>query len=225
MCIFCQNYDISHFNHGVETGPKKLAAMMLALQAEGCHNINFVTPTHVMPQIMEALVIAAENGLHLPLVYNTSGYEKADIIQKLDKIIDIYMPDFKFSCSDAAELYCNAPDYFENARSAIKEMHNQVGDLIISNRGIAERGLLVRHLVMPGDVAGSRPIMAFLAQHISKDTYINIMDQYRPCYRARQQEKINAPITGEEYSRVLTWAKEAGLHRFDKRNYFRIRLI
>ncbi len=215
LCVFCQNYEISHLGEGYQVTPEILAAMMVDLQTQGCHNINFVTPTHVVPQIMAALLKAIPYGLNVPLVYNCSGYEEVETLKLLDGIFDIYMPDFKFWDSDKAKRYCNAPDYPEKARLALKEMHRQVGDLQLDSRGIATRGLLVRHLVMPENVAGTKEIMNFIAEEISKNTYVNIMNQYRPCGKAFEYKEIARPITQKEYIMALQWASEAGLKRLD----------
>jgi len=221
LCSFCQNYDISHQGEGSELEPKDLAAVMLTLQQRGCHNINLVTPTHVVPQMLEALLPAVENGLSIPLVYNTSGYEAQDTLRLLRGIVDIYMPDFKFWDEQWAKRYCNAPDYRERAALALKEMHSQVGDLVLDSAGVAQRGLLVRHLVMPHGISGTKEVVEFIAQEISPHTYVNIMDQYRPCGTAYQDEFINRSISGKEYSDALTWAQEAGLKRLDQRRAFR----
>ena len=216
-CTFCQNYDISHKEKGVEVVPEQMAAVMTALAERGCHNINFVTPTHVVPQIMEALPMAIDQGLRIPLVYNCSGYENADTLQLLDGIFDIYMPDFKFWKERWAERFCEAPDYRTRAVSAIREMYRQVGDLVMDDEGIAVRGLLVRHLVMPNGVAGSREIMQFLAGDISSNTYVNVMDQYHPCGTATRDHLINRRLTSREYRDAVHAAKEAGLTRLDSR--------
>ncbi len=215
-CIFCQNYDISHLGRGQEVSAQRLAEMMLQLQHLGCHNINFVTPTHFMPQILEALVIAADEGLNLPLVYNCGGYESVAALQLLDGIVDIYMPDVKYSNSQVAERFSGAPDYFPRMKEAVREMHRQVGDLQIDDGGLASRGLLVRHLVMPEGLAGTAEVMDFLAS-VSPDTYVNVMAQYRPCYQAHHDDQINRPITTEEYRQAVQAAYEAGLHRLDER--------
>jgi putative pyruvate formate lyase activating enzyme len=223
LCSFCQNYDISHLAEGTEVEPEQVAAMMLHLAERGCHNINFVTPSHVVPQIIEALVLAIEQGLEVPLVYNSGGYDDKETLQLLDGIFDIYMPDFKFWDGKWAERFCNAPDYREIAIDAIREMHRQVGDLVMDNEGIAVKGLLVRHLVMPRQVAGTGKIMEFLAKEISPDTYINVMDQYRPCGSADQDEFINRRLTSREYRNAVDAATKAGLTRLDPRE--RPRLI
>ena len=214
LCNFCQNYDISHEGSGIEVSKSNLARMMLELQQMGCHNINFVTPSHVIPQILAALEIAIKNGLDIPLVYNTSGYDYVESLQLLDGIFDIYMPDFKFWDPKVADETCNAPDYPDKVKVAIKEMHQQVGDLTIVN-GIAQRGLLVRHLVMPNELAGTREIMHFLSYEISKDTYVNIMPQYRPYGNVFDNTDLSRSITNEEYENAIEFAKMAGLSRFD----------
>ena len=214
-CIFCQNYDISHLGEGYEISIEHFAKMMIELQNIGCHNINFVTPTHVVPQILKALPIAVEMGLKIPLVYNTGGYDIIETLMIIEGIFDIYMPDFKFTDSDIANRFCKARDYPEVATKAIKEMHIQVGDLVINNHGIAERGLIVRHLIMPNELAGTRKVMHFLANEISKNTYVNIMDQYHPCGLAHKYPEINRRITTEEFSNAINIAREEGLTRLD----------
>ncbi|MCS6804310.1 MAG: radical SAM protein [Acidobacteriota bacterium] len=218
-CVFCQNYDISQLGQGREARPQQLAAMMLELQARGCHNINFVTPEHVVPQILEALPLAIERGLRLPLVYNTSAYDSLESLQLMDGVIDIYMPDFKFWDSALSLRYLKAKDYPEVARRAIKEMHRQVGDLVLDEHGLARRGLLVRHLVMPGELAGTRQIMRFIAQEISPATYVNIMGQYYPAGKVSREKytEINRRITPEEYEAALQAAYEEGIRRLDQR--------
>jgi putative pyruvate formate lyase activating enzyme len=217
LCTFCQNYEISHLREGVEVEPVQLAAMMLRLAKSGCHNINFVTPTHVVPQILEGLVVAVENGLQVPLVYNSGGYDRVETLRILDGVFDIYMPDFKFWDADTAMKFCSAPDYREIAKAAIREMHRQVGDLEMDGKGVALKGLLVRHLVMPNDVAHSAEVLRFLAKEISPDTYVNVMDQYRPCGKASKDPSINRRITAEEFERAMDWARQAGLTRLDSR--------
>jgi putative pyruvate formate lyase activating enzyme len=213
-CIFCQNYEISHLAEGGEVTKDELAEYMLKLQNMGCHNINLVTPTHFTPQIVEALKIAVEGGLNLPLVYNCGGYESAEVIGLLDGIIDIYMPDAKFSSSEVAKRLCGAPDYFSNLKNVLKLMHRQVGDLEIVD-GIAKKGLLIRHLAMPNGLAGSRETMEFIAQEISLNTYINIMDQYRPCGEASKFPEINRPLTAKEYLEAVEITRSFGLSRLD----------
>jgi putative pyruvate formate lyase activating enzyme len=216
-CVFCQNYDISHAAAGAETLPKELAGMMLALQSAGCHNINFVTPDHFVPQILEALVIAVEKGLTLPLVYNTSGYTSAQALAWLDGVVDIYMPDFKTADPGYAKTFLQAKDYPEVAEAAIWEMHRQTGDLHMDENGIALRGVLVRHLVMPGWTEDSRQIMKILAD-ISPDTFINIMAQYRPAGKVhgKAYPEINRRPTWQEAETVVHAARQAGLWRLDK---------
>ncbi len=221
-CVFCQNYEISHLGEGDEVTEEQLAAMMIRLQDMGCHNINFVTPSHVASQILEALPMAVERGLRVPLVYNSSGYDSVETLRLLDGVVDIYMPDFKFWEKDSARRLAGAPDYPEKAREALREMHCQVGDLVVDKSGIALRGLLVRHLVMPGGLEETRAILDFLAREISADTYVNVMDQYRPCGRAAEFPPIDRPLDREEYGEALVMAKEAGLKRLDERNWARI---
>jgi putative pyruvate formate lyase activating enzyme len=220
LCSFCQNYEISHFAEGVEIEPEQLAAIMLRLQHKGCHNINVVTPTHIVPQILEGLTIAIENGLDVPLVYNSGGYDSVETLKILDGIVDIYMPDFKFWDETWSKRFCASPDYRERAEEALREMHRQVGDLEADEREIATRGLLVRHLVMPNDVASTEAVMTFLAKEISPNTYVNVMDQYRPCYRGKDDETINRSITQSEFQNALDFAKKAGLERLDNRVRF-----
>jgi len=218
-CVFCQNYDISQAGRGEETRPERLAEMMLELQIVGCHNINFVTPEHVVPQILEALPLAVGGGLRLPLVYNTSAYDSIDSLSLLDGIVDIYMPDFKFWDPRLSLRYLLAKDYPEVASRAIKEIHRQVGALKFDERGLAKRGVLVRHLVMPGAIAGTGEIMRFLAEEVSEDTYVNIMEQYCPAGRVNSEkfEEINRRVRGNEFKEALDQAREAGLWRFDER--------
>lgn len=223
LCSFCQNYEISHLNEGYELEPEQTAALMLQLADRGCHNINFVTPTHVVPQILEALVIAAENGLSVPLVYNSSGYDRKETLELLDGIFDIYMPDFKFWDSAWAERYCEASDYRETAESAIREMHRQAGDLVVDDEGTAVKGLLVRHLVMPENISGTSDVMDFISKEISSDTYVNVMDQYRPCGNAVNDEYIDKRLSAGEFKDAMEAAERAGLKRLDSRE--RIRFI
>ncbi len=211
-CVFCQNYDISHLGVGYEVSEAELAEMMLELQRLGCHNINFVTPTHFTPQIVAAIKIAAERGLRVPIVYNCGGYESVQTLRLLEGIIDIYMPDIKYSRAESAEKYSKARDYFEVCKSAVREMHRQVGDLVTDERGIAVRGLLIRHLVMPNDVAGSEEILRFVAE-LSKNTYINIMFQYRPMFKAYEYKEINRTVKISEYRKVVETAVKLGLWR------------
>ncbi len=212
-CVFCQNYDISHQGQGAVITPSQLATIMIELQRAGCHNINFVTPTHYTASIIAALPEAVEAGLELPIVWNCGGYESVETIRLLDGIVDIYMPDIKFGDAESAQRYADAPDYPEVAKRAVREMHRQVGDLALDNRGIARRGLLVRHLVMPNNTCGTEEILRFVAEEISKETYINIMDQYRPMYKSCDHEEINRPTTREEWDEAVRLAKELGLSR------------
>jgi putative pyruvate formate lyase activating enzyme len=216
LCNFCQNFDISHGGEGVELSDSELAQIMLSLQAAGCHNINFVTPSHVVPQILSALVLAVEKGLEIPLVYNSGGYDSVETLKILDGVIDIYMPDFKFWDTSVARQTCQAPDYPEVARKAVVEMHRQVGDLALDAHGIAMSGLLIRHLVLPCDLAGTGRVMAFIAEKISKDTYVNVMNQYRPCGRAWEIESMARSVTSEEYAQAVAQARKAGLVRLDR---------
>lgn len=214
-CIFCQNYTISQQGQGEPVDAKVLAGMMLSLEQRGCHNINLVTPTHVVPQILSALVIAAEKGLSIPLVYNCGGYESIETLKLLDGVIDIYMPDMKYSDEPVGRAFSGAKNYPDVNRKAVKEMHRQVGDLQIDSCGIATRGLLVRHLVMPNNIDGIKGVAEFLANEISKDTYINIMDQYRPAHRAHEISRIARPTQKEEYLEAVNIALNCGLHRLD----------
>jgi putative pyruvate formate lyase activating enzyme len=214
-CCFCQNEEISHKGYGIEVAPADLAATMLALQDRGCHNINLVTPTHVTAQILEALPLAIEEGLRVPLVYNCSGYERVETLKLLEGVVDIYMPDFKFWDADIAAKVCDAPDYREVACKALMEMHRQVGDLRLDTQGVAVSGLLVRHLVLPVGLAGSDRVLAFIAQQISPDTYVNVMDQYRPCAQAELVPALGRPIRAAEFREAVAAAEAAGLRRLD----------
>jgi len=213
-CVYCQNWDISQKGVGREIGPAGLAAMMLELQAMGCHNINFVTPSHVVAQIIAAVEIAAGKGLRLPLVYNTGGYDSPEALHLLDGIIDIYMPDMKYGSSAQAHQFSHVRDYAEVNRAAIREMHRQVGDLVTDEDGIALQGLLVRHLVLPENIAETRTVLEFLVEEISADTCLNLMDQYRPCYRADENPPLDGAITSREFAQARSWATQLGLHRF-----------
>ncbi|MCS6831782.1 MAG: radical SAM protein [bacterium] len=217
-CVFCQNSDLSHRGEGVEVSPERLARMMLHLQSLGCHNINLVTPEHVVPQVLEALVLAVEGGLRLPIVYNTSAYDSMESLRLLDGVVDIYMPDFKIWDPEKAHRYLKARDYPEVARRVIKEMHRQVGVLKFDENGLAKRGVLVRHLVMPGDVAGTERILRFLAEEVSPDTYVNVMAQYYPAgvVSSERYPEINRRITSQEYWQAVRLAESLGL-RLDER--------
>jgi putative pyruvate formate lyase activating enzyme len=217
LCLFCQNYEISHLGEGREVSPDELARMMIHLQQMGCHNINFVSPSHVVAQILAALPGAIEWGLRVPLVYNTGGYDSVETLQLLDGVFDLYMPDLKFMEGEIAHRFCRARDYPERAKAAIKEMYRQVGDLKMDPRYIAERGLLVRHLVMPGGLAGTQKAMRFLAGEVSVNTYVNIMSQYRPCGEAGDYLPLNRRPTEKEYQEALSIAREEGIRRLDQR--------
>jgi putative pyruvate formate lyase activating enzyme len=216
LCNFCQNWDISHEGHGYEVDDEELAAMMIHLQRLGCHNINFVTPSHVVFQIISALEIAIEKGLSIPLVYNTSAYDSVETIKLLDGVFDIYMPDFKFWDKKVAEITCHARDYPEVARSAILEMHRQVGDLLFDSKGIAKKGLLIRHLVLPQQLSNTKEIMRFISDKISRNTYVNIMPQYRPCGRADEVEELARSLSQEEFDEALAVTREMGIYRVDR---------
>lgn len=217
LCLFCQNFDISHEGYGSEVTTEKLANMMLFLQERGCHNINFVTPSHVVPQILSAVEVAIAEGLSVPLVYNTSAYDKVETLRLLEGVFDIYMPDFKFWDAEVALKSCNAKDYPEVARLAIMEMYRQVGDLLIDESGIARRGLLVRHLVLPNGLAGTREVMRYIAQEISKNTYVNIMPQYRPCGRAYEIKELAVGLSTQDFKEALQTARDEGITRLDSR--------
>jgi len=225
LCNFCQNYDISHQGIGEEVSDEKLAKMMLLLQHQGCHNINFVTPSHVVPQILSALEKAIEGGLSVPLVYNTGGYDCVETLRILEGVFDIYMPDFKFWDPKIAKRTCNASDYPEAARKAVLEMHRQVGDLVLDESDVAQRGLLIRHLVMPNGLAGTREVMRFIAQKVSANTYVNVMAQYRPCGEAHKIPELAVRLSGEEFDAALQAAKEEGVTRFDKPGERVLRLL
>jgi putative pyruvate formate lyase activating enzyme len=210
-CKYCQNYQISQEGLGDEISDEQLADMMLMLQGKGCHNINLVSPVHYLPNIISALNIAVQKGLKLPIVYNSNGYEKADILEVLDGIVDIYLPDIKYSNNDVAVSLSNAPKYVEYNRATLKEMFRQTGNLEMDSACIAIKGLLIRHLVLPGDMAGSQRSFRLLAE-LSKDLWVSIMAQYKPCYKAMDDARIDRTILPDEYKRALRWAKEAGLH-------------
>lgn len=226
-CVFCQNWDLSQRQNGREVDASELANLMLALQTQGCHNINFVTPEHVVPQVVEALVVAIDRGLRLPVVYNTSAYDALSSLKLMDGLVDIYMPDFKFWSDDTAKRLAKAKDYPDRAREAIREMHRQVGDLRFAPDGVACRGVLVRHLVMPGQIEESRAIFRWLAEELSPDTFVNIMGQYHPEYEVGtadpdgktdsvRYEEINRRPRRDELEAAYESARSAGLWRFDK---------
>jgi putative pyruvate formate lyase activating enzyme len=212
-CIFCQNYDISHMGKGEQITLFEMAQAMVKLQEMGCHNINFVTPTHYTPQIVSSLPKAIEMGLRLPIVYNCSGYESIEVIHLLEGIVDIYMPDVKYMDEKYSKRYSNAPDYPEVVKKVLKEMHRQVGDLTTNSKGIAERGLLIRHLVMPGGVTSSEAVLKFIAEEISVHSYVNIMAQYRPEYRAGEYPEVSRRITHKELLEAIQWARGFRLYR------------
>lgn len=213
-CEFCQNADISQFGHGEDMAAEELAEVFVGIQTAECENLNLVSPTHFTPQILAALDIAAEQGLILPIVWNTGGYESLDTLELLDGVVDIYMPDLKYADAETALRLAGASDYPDRAFAAVREMHRQVGDLAIGKHGSATRGLLVRHLVLPAELSGTAEVMRFLAEEVSSDTYVNVMDQYRPCHRAHETPELSRPVTASEYEAALDSARVAGLHRF-----------
>jgi len=210
-CVFCQNCDISWAGYGREISTQELAEIMLKLQKRGCHNINLVTPTHYVPQILEALLTAREKGLCLPLVYNCGGYESIETLKILDGVIDIYMPDVKYDDSETAQRLSGVKDYPQRVKEALKEMHQQVGDLKVDEKGIAKRGLIIRHLVLPGDLAGTKEIMRFIAEELSPQSFVNIMRQYHPAHRARNYPPLNRPVTSHEYEKAVEAAEKVGI--------------
>ncbi len=212
-CVYCQNYDISQLSAGKEIGSTELAEIMMKLQNRGCHNINLVTPTHFVPQIIDALILAVVKGLEVPIVYNCGGFESLETLKLLEDIIDIYMPDFKYSNNEIGKEYSGINNHWDICKAAIFEMHRQVGDLKVSRRGLAQRGVLIRHLVLPNKIAGSFEILDFIAANISGNSYVNIMDQYHPAYRAGKFSTINRTVNSNEYSKVLCYAKKLGLTR------------
>lgn len=218
-CIFCQNYSISQLGEGCAVDRGELAGMMLSLQAKDCRNINLVSPTHVLPHILDALELAIDMGLHLPLVYNSGGYDSVETLELLDGIIDIYMPDMKYSEEKTAEQLSGIKDYPEVNKTAVKEMHRQVGDLQIDEQGVAQRGLLVRHLVLPDRLAGTEAVVRFLAQEVSTNTYLNIMGQYHPCYKAFDIPQLSRPITRQEFDEAVDLAHQQGLYRLDSPHF------
>jgi len=216
LCCFCQNWEINHRGDGRYISESDLAGMMLDLQDRGCHNINLVTPTHVAPHIVRALREAVDRGLRLPLVYNTGGYDNLDVIRALDGVVDIYLPDFKYQDGALAAKYSSgAADYPEVAAAAIKEMHRQVGTVRVDGRGVAVRGVIIRHLVMPQNIAGTDRFVKWVARELTTDTYVNIMPQYRPEHRAREYPELARRITSEEWGQALAWARASGLTNLD----------
>jgi len=212
-CVFCQNYDISREGLGHTVSVAEVAQIMLELQERGCHNVNLVTPTHYVPQIVKALPHAIEGGLSIPLVYNCGGYESIEVIQLLEGIIDIYMPDIKFMSSHLSRKFCKAEDYPDVVKEVVKEMQRQVGNLSMDKEGIATRGLLIRHLVMPSCIEDTKKVLTFVRDEISENAYVNIMAQYHPCHNAYEHEEIARRITDEEYYGALSFAREIGLTR------------
>ena len=215
-CVFCQNYSISQLGEGERVNSQELASMMLFLQGRGCHNVNLVSPTHVVPQILEALQIAIESGLRIPLVYNSGGYDSIETLRILDGIVDIYMPDMKYSDEDTAKELSGVENYPQVNKAAVEEMHRQVGDLETDQEGVARRGLLVRHLVLPNRLAGTKEVVDFLAKEISSNTYVNIMAQYHPCYKAHDIPSLATRISRAEVQEAVELARQAGLSRLDK---------
>ncbi len=215
-CLYCQNYSISQLGGGTEISKEELAKIMLSLQNMGCHNINLVSPTHVVPQILEALGVAINLGLKVPLVYNSGGYDRQEVLNILDGVVDIYMPDMKYSDDNIAQDLSGIDNYPLINRLAVKEMHHQVGDLQFDRRNIATKGLLIRHLVLPQHLSGTKEIVDFISNEISKNSYVNIMDQYRPCYKAYQWTKLSRPISRQEFLEAIEFANKSGLIRLDK---------
>jgi len=214
-CIYCQNYDISHHRHGEVVSTEALAGMMVALQNRGCANINLVTPTHQVPQILAALPKAVERGLCVPLVYNCGGYEALDTLHLLDGVVDLYMPDLKYADAEVGRRLSGVRDYPQRARAAVAEMHRQVGDLVVDRRGVAQRGMIVRHLVLPGGLAGTAAMARFLAEEISTSTYLNLMDQYHPCHEAFAHPQLRRRITSGEFAAAVAAVRDAGLTRVE----------
>jgi putative pyruvate formate lyase activating enzyme len=210
-CVYCQNYPISQMGNGAERTVGELACQMLWLQEQGCHNLNLVTPTHFVPQVLKALGIARERGFNLPIVYNTSGYESLKTLRLLDGIVNIYLPDMRYNDNAAALRYSAAPHYVEINRAAIQEMYRQVGNLVLDENGIAKRGLIIRHLVLPGGLSGTEGIMKFLAEEISKDVYISLMSQYFPAYKTGEFQEINRRIQEQEYDEAYDAKMKYGL--------------
>lgn len=211
-CIYCQNYDISHYNEGEVISVSELAEIMINLQRRGCHNINFVTPSHMIQAILASLLIACDKGLSIPLVYNSGGYDDYESLKLLDGVVDIYMPDIKYTDEEIALKYSKIPKYFSIVKKAVREMYRQVGNLIIE-KGIAKKGLIIRHLVLPGELAGTKEVIDFVSKEISPDTYLNIMEQYYPAYKAREHKPLHRRISDQEYKQAIKTAREAGLTR------------
>jgi putative pyruvate formate lyase activating enzyme len=215
-CRFCQNYTISQLGEGNEVDEKELAGIMLSLQGRGCHNINLVSPTHVVPHILSAVELAVSRGLNLPLIYNSGGYDSVETLKLLDGIIDIYMPDMKYSDERIAEQLSGVMNYPRVNKAAVMEMHRQVGNLRVDKQGVAQQGLLVRHLVLPNRLAGTREIVHFLAQKVSTKTYLNIMAQYQPCYKAFNMPQLARSVNKEEFYEAFELAHQQGLYQFNR---------
>jgi putative pyruvate formate lyase activating enzyme len=213
LCVYCQNFGISHQREGRGVSEAQVAQYALELQRQGCHNINFVTPTHFAPQLVESIKLAAENGLRLPIVWNCSGYENVKIIELLEGIVDIYMPDIKYGSSEPAKKYSNAEDYFERCKESLKEMYRQVGDLKQNESGIAYRGLLIRHLVLPNALAETEQVLQFIAEELSPNSYVNVMSQYRPEGMAYRFEELNRLPSRAEFDKAVETACRLGLTR------------
>ena len=226
-CVFCQNFETSHEANGEPATPKDIAEMALELQARGCHNVNFVSPTHHSPHLVEAIKIASGRGLELPIVWNCGGYERPEILELLDGIVDVYMPDVKWADDRAATKYSKAPNYWSNITGSLREMHRQVGDLELDDTGLATGGLLVRHLVMPNHVESGKRVMEFVAEELGGETFVDVMAQYQPHYKARSEDfyaEIGRPITADEYEEVVAHAREVGLERlYLDRSMLRVR--
>jgi putative pyruvate formate lyase activating enzyme len=212
-CVYCQNFDINHEPNGQALESEDLANLMLELQGQGCHNINFVSPSHQVPQMLGGILVAAQRGLRLPIVYNTSSYDDVDMLKLLDGVIDVYMPDFKYADTVIGRRLSKIPDYPARAQAALKEMHRQVGDLELDDEGLALRGVLVRHLVLPGGLAGTEEVLCFLATEISRETYVNIMDQYHPAAKAARHPILNRPVLSSEVAQARNLAHVWGLYR------------
>lgn len=212
-CLYCQNFDINHEPNGQELEPEELASLMLGLQEQGCHNINFVSPSHQVPQMLEGILVAGQRGLRLPIVYNTSSYDDVDMLKLLDGVVDIYMPDFKYADTVIGRRLSKIPDYPARAQAALKERHRQVGDLELDDEGLAVRGVLVQHLVLPGGLAGTEDVTRFLATEISRETYVNMMDQYHPAAKADRHPILNRLVTSREVDDARNLAHTCGLYR------------
>lgn len=212
-CVYCQNYELSQLGRGRGMTTGEVAEGMLELQSRGCHNINWVSPTHFVPQLVESLVKAIDGGLEVPVVYNSGGYDSLETLRLLDGIVDIYMPDMKYANNEFGLEYSGVPDYWEVNKKAVKEMYRQVGDLKIDDSGVARRGLLIRHLVLPEGIAGTEKVLRFIGEEVSRNSYVNVMDQYRPCWKASEYEGLGRSVTGRELEEAFNLAREMGLDR------------